>query len=78
VLFLAWAFAPEAALHAAGVAYYPAKWWALAAPSWLCACVLYGYTAYGRRGGRTKKGLRALVGARRLPVLTPFARVATA
>jgi hypothetical protein len=49
VLFLAWAFAPEAALRGAGVSYYPAKWWALAAPAWLCAAVLYGYTAYGRR-----------------------------
>ena len=48
-LFLLWAFAPEEALHAAGVTYYPAKWWALAAPSWLCAAVLYCYTAYGRR-----------------------------
>ena len=48
-LFLAWAFVPEEALRAAGVTYYPAKWWALAAPSWLCAAVLYCYTAYGRR-----------------------------
>ena len=48
-LFLLWAFVPEDALRAAGVTYYPAKWWALAAPSWLCAAVLYCYTAYGRR-----------------------------
>ncbi len=47
VLFLAWAFVPEAALHALGATYYPDKWWALAAPAWLCAAVLYGYFAYG-------------------------------
>ncbi len=47
VLFLAWAFVPEAALHALGVTYYPDKWWALAAPAWLGAAVLYGYFAYG-------------------------------
>ena len=60
-LFLLWAFVPEEALRAAGVTYYPAKWWALAAPSWLCAAVLYCYTAYGRRvrcdAGATQRGL---------------------
>lgn len=47
VLFLAWAFTPEETMRALGVTYYPAKWWALAAPSWLCALVVYVYVAYG-------------------------------
>ena len=49
MLFLAWALTPEAVLHSFGVTYYPAKWWALALPSWLCLAVVYAYVAYGRR-----------------------------
>jgi len=51
-----WAFVPEEALRAAGVTYYPAKWWALAAPSWLCMAVLYCYAAYGRRVSSLRVG----------------------
>lgn len=46
MLFLAWAYSPEEALHSVGITYYPSKWWALALPAWACAAVLYAYTAY--------------------------------
>ncbi len=34
--YLLWAFVPDAALRAAGIAYMPSKYWALALPTWAC------------------------------------------
>lgn len=34
VLYLLWAFMPEAYLHAAGITYYPDKHWALTGADW--------------------------------------------
>mmetsp|Transcript_22492 Transcript_22492/g.55659 ORF Transcript_22492/g.55659 Transcript_22492/m.55659 type:complete len:161 (-) Transcript_22492:114-596(-) len=45
-LYLAWAYTPEAMLHALGVTYYPDKYWAAAGPVWMCAAGLYGAWAY--------------------------------
>ncbi|KAL7747063.1 hypothetical protein RI367_007559 [Sorochytrium milnesiophthora] len=34
LVFLAWAFLPDAVLHSLGIYYYPSRWWALAIPTW--------------------------------------------
>mmetsp|Transcript_9517 Transcript_9517/g.18978 ORF Transcript_9517/g.18978 Transcript_9517/m.18978 type:complete len:143 (-) Transcript_9517:286-714(-) len=34
-LYFAWAYTPDAVLHALGIYYYPSKYWALALPVWL-------------------------------------------
>ncbi|KNE72129.1 hypothetical protein AMAG_16622 [Allomyces macrogynus ATCC 38327] len=35
LVFVAWAFLPDAALHALGIYYFPDRWWALAIPAWV-------------------------------------------
>jgi hypothetical protein len=46
VLYLLWAYVPDDVLRAAGIAYYPDKYWALAVPIWIFALGLYVAWAY--------------------------------
>jgi hypothetical protein len=46
VLYLAWAFTPEALLRAHAVTYYPSKYWAAALPAWCCVTILAGVLIY--------------------------------
>ena len=46
LMYLAWAYTPEALLHDLGITYYPDKYWALAVPIWICVTVLYGAWMY--------------------------------
>ena len=48
VLFMLWAYTPEAVLEAHGVTYYPSKYWAVALPAWACATVVFVYWLYER------------------------------
>ncbi|KAF2446410.1 PIG-P-domain-containing protein [Karstenula rhodostoma CBS 690.94] len=44
-LYIVWAYVPSPLLHQMGIHYYPNRWWALAAPCWLVALVVYIYVA---------------------------------
>ena len=48
VLFMLWAYTPEAVLEAHGVTYYPSKYWAVALPAWACVSVVFVYWLYER------------------------------
>lgn len=48
VLYLIWAYVPDALLQASGFTYYPSKHWAVALPAWLCATVVWVYWTYER------------------------------
>jgi len=39
VMWIAWAFFPDAWLHAVGVTYYPNRYWSIAIPLWITYCV---------------------------------------
>ena len=46
VLYWVWAFVPDPVLHSYGVTYFPAKYWALAAPCMLSVAVVCLYWTY--------------------------------
>lgn len=46
VIYLLWAFLPEPILHAAGVFYYPRKYWAIALPAFVCVAFLCLFLFY--------------------------------
>ena len=46
VLWFLWAITPDSWLVAVGVAYYPAKYWAIALPCQLCVSVVLFYWMY--------------------------------
>eukprot|EP00455_Lapot_gusevi_P001452 TRINITY_DN10582_c0_g1_i6.p1 TRINITY_DN10582_c0_g1~~TRINITY_DN10582_c0_g1_i6.p1 ORF type:complete len:170 (-),score=9.69 TRINITY_DN10582_c0_g1_i6:197-706(-) len=41
MLYILWAFTPEPILHSLGIHYYPAKYWAIALPCYVCVCLLF-------------------------------------
>lgn len=41
--YVVWAFAPVHALQAAGITYFPQKYWAVALPNYFVFCVVYAY-----------------------------------
>lgn len=46
MLFLVWAYAPEATLRAYGFTYYPSKRWAVAVPAMLVATYVFSIVLY--------------------------------
>ena len=44
-LYLLWSFLPSPFLHQLGIYYYPNRWWSLAAPAFVVACIVYVYVA---------------------------------
>mmetsp|Transcript_29876 Transcript_29876/g.41334 ORF Transcript_29876/g.41334 Transcript_29876/m.41334 type:complete len:176 (-) Transcript_29876:2-529(-) len=46
VIYIVWAFVPEAYLHQVGVTYYPSKFWAVALPAHLCVTVIFVFWIY--------------------------------
>jgi len=46
VIFLLWAFLPEETLIGFGITYYPAKWWAIALPSYVLVSGVFVLVAY--------------------------------
>ncbi|KAF8660440.1 hypothetical protein HU200_058025 [Digitaria exilis] len=45
-VYLAWAYTPEPALRSLGITYYPSKYWALAAPSFVIVAVALSMGIY--------------------------------
>ncbi|GAQ82327.1 phosphatidylinositol glycan class P [Klebsormidium nitens] len=45
-LFILWAYIPEQYLHAAGVTYYPSKYWAIALPAYAIVTVFLAVLVY--------------------------------
>ena len=50
VLYMLWAYTPDAVLEAHGITYYPAKYWAVALPAWVSVTVVFVFWAYERLG----------------------------
>ena len=46
LLFLVWAYAPAAWLHALSITYYPSHWWALALPAYVSLLPLFLFLFY--------------------------------
>eukprot|EP00850_Spirogloea_muscicola_P013860 SM000096S24889 [mRNA] locus=s96:322373:324062:- [translate_table: standard] len=46
VLYILWAYLPEAYLHAAGVTYYPSRYWAIAIPAYVPVALLFVFMVY--------------------------------
>ncbi|XP_006819888.1 phosphatidylinositol N-acetylglucosaminyltransferase subunit P-like [Saccoglossus kowalevskii] len=46
VLFVIWAYIPSTWLHSLGLTYLPQKYWALAAPTYLCMSIVFFYIIY--------------------------------
>eukprot|EP00850_Spirogloea_muscicola_P004672 SM000020S06022 [mRNA] locus=s20:440471:442331:- [translate_table: standard] len=46
VLYILWAYLPDAYLHAAGVTYYPSRYWAIAIPSYVPVALLFAFMVY--------------------------------
>mmetsp|Transcript_1403 Transcript_1403/g.1908 ORF Transcript_1403/g.1908 Transcript_1403/m.1908 type:complete len:163 (+) Transcript_1403:149-637(+) len=41
VIYLIWAYVPEPTLHQLGITYYPSKYWAIAAPIYVCVAAFF-------------------------------------
>jgi len=48
VLYLVWAYTPNATLEAHGITYYPSKYWAVVLPAWVSVTVVFVYWVYER------------------------------
>lgn len=46
VVYIVWAYVPDAWLDAIGLTYWPQKYWAVAIPCYLCVVWLLAYPAY--------------------------------
>lgn len=45
-LYIIWAYVPESVLHAAGISYYPSKYWAVVLPAYCLLAVFFALVAY--------------------------------
>ncbi|XP_005089042.1 phosphatidylinositol N-acetylglucosaminyltransferase subunit P [Aplysia californica] len=46
VVYIVWAYVPDAWLHSVGLTYWPQKYWAVAVPTYFCVAVILAFIAY--------------------------------
>uniref|UniRef100_A0A7S2D162 PIG-P domain-containing protein n=1 Tax=Octactis speculum TaxID=3111310 RepID=A0A7S2D162_9STRA len=83
VIFLAWAYLPEANLHKLGITYYPSKYWAIALPIWFCMAIMttsFMYVAVNMLATAPLDSLETITDshARKVEVQNPWSEEAAA